>query len=34
VDVGVYACLAITLVSGFHYMAHLRHIINEPPPSS
>jgi cardiolipin synthase len=33
VDVGVYACLVITLVSGFHYMAHVRRIINEQPPS-
>jgi phosphatidylglycerophosphate synthase len=33
VDVGVYACLVITLVSGFHYMAQVRHIINGPPAS-
>jgi cardiolipin synthase (CMP-forming) len=34
VSAGVYACLVITLVSGFHYMVHVRRIINEPPPSS
>jgi cardiolipin synthase len=34
VSAGVYACLVITLVSGFHYMAHVRRIINEAPPSS
>ena len=34
VDVGVYASLVITLVSGFHYVLHARRIINEPPPSS
>lgn len=34
VDVGVYASLVITLVSGFHYVVHARRIINEPPPSS
>lgn len=34
VAVGVYASLAITLISGFHYVVHVRRIINEPPPSS
>jgi cardiolipin synthase len=30
VDVGVWASLAITLVSGFHYIWHAARIINEP----
>ena len=30
VDVGIYACLTITLVSGLHYIAHARRIINRP----
>jgi cardiolipin synthase len=30
VDVGIYVCLAITLVSGLHYVAHARRIINRP----
>lgn len=30
VDVGVYAALAITLFSGFHYIAHAARIINQP----
>jgi cardiolipin synthase (CMP-forming) len=34
VDVAVWASLAITLVSGFHYVFHARRIINAPPPSS
>jgi cardiolipin synthase len=34
VDVGVWACLGITLFSAFHYVVHARRIINEPPPSS
>jgi cardiolipin synthase len=34
VDVAVYASLVITLVSGLHYVAHARRIINEPPASS
>ena len=34
VDIGVWASLALTLLSGFHYVAHVRRIINEPPPSS
>jgi cardiolipin synthase len=34
VDVAVWACLIITLVSGIHYVVHARRIINEPPPSS
>jgi len=34
VDVGIYASLALTLVSGAHYVVHVRRIINEPPASS
>lgn len=34
VDAAIWASLTITLVSGFHYVAHVRRIINEPPPSS
>lgn len=34
VDMAIWASLAITLVSGFHYVLHARRIINEPPPSS
>lgn len=30
VDVGIWASLAITLVSGFHYIAHAARIINTP----
>ena len=30
VDVAIYAALAITLVSGFHYVAHAARIINRP----
>ena len=30
VDIGVWASLAITLVSGFHYIAHAARIINTP----
>jgi cardiolipin synthase (CMP-forming) len=30
VDVGIYVCLAITLISGLHYVAHARRIINRP----
>jgi cardiolipin synthase (CMP-forming) len=29
VDVGIYLCLAITLVSGLHYITHARRIINQ-----
>jgi cardiolipin synthase (CMP-forming) len=32
VDVGVWTSLAITLISGFHYIAHAARIINEAPP--
>ncbi len=34
VDIAVWASLALTLVSGLHYVAHARRIINEPPASS
>jgi cardiolipin synthase (CMP-forming) len=34
VDVTVYASLAITLISGLHYIAHARRIIDGPPASS
>lgn len=34
VDVGIYASLVLTLVSGAHYVVHVRRIINEPPASS
>jgi len=34
VDVGIWASLAITLISGLHYTAHVRRTINEPPASS
>jgi cardiolipin synthase (CMP-forming) len=34
VDVGIYASLIVTLVSGLHYVVHARRIINEPPASS
>jgi len=34
VDAAVWASLAITLLSGFHYVVHVRRIINEPPASS
>jgi cardiolipin synthase len=34
VDAAIWASLAITLVSGFHYVVHVRRIINESPPSS
>lgn len=34
VDVGVWACFAITLVSGLHYTGHVRRVLNEPPASS
>ena len=30
VDVGVWSSLAITIVSGFHYIWHAARIINEP----
>ena len=33
VDVGVWACLAITLISGLHYVAHAARIINTVPAS-
>lgn len=32
VEVGVWACLAVTLVSGLHYIWHASQIINAPPP--
>jgi cardiolipin synthase len=34
VDVAIWVSLAITLVSGFHYTAHVRRTLNAPPPSS
>jgi cardiolipin synthase len=34
VDVGIWTALAITLVSGFHYVAHAAHIINAPSPDA
>lgn len=34
VDVGIWASLAITLVSGFHYIAHAARIINTPSPGA
>ncbi|MCX6539189.1 MAG: CDP-alcohol phosphatidyltransferase family protein [Acidobacteria bacterium] len=34
VDVGIYASLVLTLLSGAHYVVHVRRIINEPPPLS
>ena len=34
VDVGILASLVLTLVSGAHYVVHVRRIINQPPPSS
>ena len=34
VDVGIYASLVLTLVSGAHYVVHVRRIINEPPAAS
>jgi cardiolipin synthase len=35
VDIGIYASLVLTLVSGAHYVVHVRRILNEPPrPSS
>lgn len=33
VDAGVWASLAITVVSGLHYTAHVRRVLNEPPAS-
>jgi cardiolipin synthase (CMP-forming) len=30
VDIGVWTCLAITLISGFHYIWHAARIINAP----
>jgi cardiolipin synthase len=33
VDLAIWISLAITLVSGFHYVVHARRIINEPPAS-
>lgn len=32
VDAGIWISLAVTLVSGFHYIAHAAHIINSPAP--
>lgn len=34
IDVGVWACFVITLVSGFHYGLSVRRVLNEPPASS
>jgi cardiolipin synthase len=34
VDIGVWTSLAITLVSGLHYVAYARRLINEPPASA
>ncbi len=34
VDVTIYLTLGVTLASGFHYIAHARRIINQPPPSA
>lgn len=34
VDVGIYASLLLTLLSGAHYVVHVRRIINEPPRAS
>jgi len=34
IDVGIWACLVITLVSGFHYALSVRRVLNEPPVSS
>jgi len=34
VDVAVWVSLAITLISGFHYVVHVRRTLNEPPASS
>ena len=34
VDVGIWASLAITLVSAFHYIWHARRIIDAPAPSA
>jgi len=34
VDVGIWASLGITLVSGFHYVAHAARIINAPAASA
>lgn len=33
VDVGIYTSLAVTLLSGLHYIVHARRIINQPPVS-
>ena len=33
VDVSVWASLAITLISGFHYTVHVRRTLNAPPVS-
>jgi len=33
VDVAIWARLAVTLLSGLHYVVHVRRIINEPPAS-
>jgi len=34
VDLAVWVSLAITLLSGFHYVVHVRRTLNEPPASS
>jgi len=34
VDVLIWVCLAITLISGFHYTVHVRRTLSEPPASS
>jgi cardiolipin synthase len=33
VDIAVWVSLAITLLSGFHYVVHVRRTLNEPPAS-
>ena len=33
VDAAIWVSLAITLVSGFHYVVHVRRTLNEPPAS-
>jgi cardiolipin synthase len=33
IDVAVWASLGITLLSGFHYVVHVRRTLNEPPAS-
>jgi len=33
VDIAIWVSLAITLLSGFHYVVHVRRTLNEPPAS-